>query len=144
MIALLHPDEASQLTRLLAAAVHGCCLRSEINETLPLLIRSVAADVRMVSHATLLSRLSALDDLPDNASLVEQWLLATAVTLTLNERRVLTHLVGGLDNASIANELHLAEQTVRNIVHRLYGKLKLRGRVRLIAAFHRAKTSKPY
>ncbi len=48
--------------------------------------------------------------------------------LTNREKELLGLLARGLDNARIASELHLGEQTVRNYLSRLYGKLGVQTR----------------
>ena len=39
------------------------------------------------------------------------------------EKKLLTLMADGLDNKEIAARVFLAEQTVRNYVHRIYGKI---------------------
>lgn len=48
--------------------------------------------------------------------------------LTHREQDLLTLLARGLDNISIAQELNLAEQTIRNYLTRLYSKLQVPSR----------------
>jgi DNA-binding NarL/FixJ family response regulator len=48
--------------------------------------------------------------------------------LTSREREVLEAVARGWDNARIAAEVHLAEQTVRNAISRIYAKLGVRSR----------------
>lgn len=54
--------------------------------------------------------------------------------LTPQETRVLGLLAEGLTNRAIANEMHLAEKTVRNYVSNLLAKLRMQNRTQ-VAAF---------
>jgi DNA-binding NarL/FixJ family response regulator len=53
-------------------------------------------------------------------------------TLTERERQMLQLLVRGWDNARIAQELALAEQTVRNYLSRIYTTIGVRSRAEAI------------
>lgn len=47
--------------------------------------------------------------------------------LTPTERALITHLSKGLDNRQIAEQMHMAESTVRNNLTRIYDKLDIKG-----------------
>ena len=47
--------------------------------------------------------------------------------LTPTERALITHLGKGLDNRQIAEQMHVAESTVRNNLTRIYDKLEIKG-----------------
>src|SRR5215210_4389101 len=47
--------------------------------------------------------------------------------LTPTERALITHLGKGLDNRQIAEQMHVAESTVRNNLTRIYDKLDIKG-----------------
>jgi DNA-binding NarL/FixJ family response regulator len=47
--------------------------------------------------------------------------------LTPTERALITHLGKGLDNRQIAEQMHIAESTVRNNLTRIYDKLDIKG-----------------
>jgi len=53
-------------------------------------------------------------------------------TLNRTERRILKLVVEGFDNREIASSVFLAEQTVRNYVHRIYGKMHVDNRTQAI------------
>jgi len=55
---------------------------------------------------------------------------AVADSLTERERDVLRLLAGGLNNADIAQKLHLSEGTVRNYVSRIFTKLDVSDRTK--------------
>ena len=48
-------------------------------------------------------------------------------SLTPTERALITHLGKGLDNRQIAQEMNMAESTVRNNLTRIYDKLDIKG-----------------
>ena len=52
--------------------------------------------------------------------------------LTLREREVFKLVAKGCDNQEIANELHIAYQTVRNYVSSIYSKLNVQDRFQII------------
>ena len=53
-------------------------------------------------------------------------------SLTPREREVFTLIATGYDNAQIAEELHMAEHTVRNHVSMIYSKLGVQDRFQII------------
>ena len=53
-------------------------------------------------------------------------------SLTRREREIFTLIATGYDNAQIAEELHLAEHTVRNHVSMIYSKLEVQDRFQII------------
>jgi len=53
-------------------------------------------------------------------------------SLTRREREVFTLIATGYDNSQIAQELHLAEHTVRNHVSMIYSKLEVQDRFQII------------
>jgi DNA-binding NarL/FixJ family response regulator len=53
-------------------------------------------------------------------------------SLTRREREIFTLIATGYDNAQIAEELHLAEHTVRNHVSAIYSKLEVQDRFQII------------
>ena len=53
-------------------------------------------------------------------------------SLSRTERKILKLIVEGFDNGEIASQVFLAEQTVRNYVHRIYEKLHVENRTQAI------------
>ena len=52
---------------------------------------------------------------------------AKIASLTPTERALITYLGKGLDNRQIAEQMHMAESTVRNNLTRIYDKLDIKG-----------------
>lgn len=52
---------------------------------------------------------------------------AKIASLTPTESALITHLGKGLDNRQIAEQMHVAESTVRNNLTRIYDKLEIKG-----------------
>lgn len=88
-------------------------------------VRRVAAGERLVNEAV-------IDDLRQRARTLppEDQFLAD---LTPQERRILAFVTDGLTNREIADELALAEKTVRNYVSNILGKLGMKNRTQLAA-----------
>ncbi len=59
-----------------------------------------------------------------------------AEPLTAREQQILSLLARGWNNAQIAAELHLDEQTVRNHIRHIYAKLGVRSRAEAIVWAH--------
>ena len=88
-----------------------------------LLCRAVAQDI-LATHA--LSLLRALDETTTAPHpLIEP--------LSERELQVLRHVAAGNSNQEIAQELVLAESTVKKHIHNIYGKLCVRSRTQAIA-----------
>ena len=66
-------------------------------------------------------------------------LLQAEVQLTDRERYLVSILASGATNREIASRLGLREQTVKNRLSVIYGKLRLRNRLEL--AIHAARTA---
>lgn len=52
---------------------------------------------------------------------------AKLASLTSTEREIITRIGEGLDNKQIADQIHIAESTVRNNLTRIYDKLEISG-----------------
>ena len=110
-------DDDAYVRGLVAAGVSGYILKDEAPDALVHAVRTVAhggasfsrSVVAVLAHAPGQHR-------PGNPSLSER------------ERELLELLARGWDNAHLARELQLGEQTVRNYLSRLYSKLGVRTR----------------
>jgi two-component system response regulator DevR len=70
--------------------------------------------------------------------------VAKIASLTPTEREIITCIGGGLDNKQIANQMHIAESTVRNNLTRIYDKLEIKGgRLGLLVYAYRLGLVKP-
>lgn len=104
------------------AGVQGYILKDEAPDALAEAIHAVAAGGEWYSHAVmdkLTEFMGQTSALPNGA-------------LTRREHALLHLIAIGWDNARIAEELFLAEQTVRNYSSRLYSKLGLASRAETI------------
>lgn len=126
LLALLQPEDILYFPTLLTIPLHGGCLKSEINENLVHILRAVAGGATLFSLTVFNAHLPISSD---------DSILEARAKLSNQEERVLTLIVHGLDNATIANELKLAEQTVRNYVNNIYNKFAIRNRAELVAKF---------
>ncbi len=117
VLVLTAHDEDAYVRALLAAGVAGYVLKDEVPETLLHAIRGVAGGGVWFSQGIAAKLVSILGNHRDAAR-----------ELTERERELLRALEQGWDNARIASALNLSEQTVRNYLSRLYGKLQVRSR----------------
>ncbi|MCL4488531.1 MAG: response regulator transcription factor [Chloroflexi bacterium] len=106
-----------------SAGAAGYALKDEAPETLVRAIRAVTSGDTWYSQS-IVKKLA-------------QWQGAEAgarkeARLSPYDLEVLKHIARGYDNARIAKELRVAEQTVRNHVSRLYGKIGVTSRAEAI------------
>lgn len=114
-------DEDAYVRGVVAAGAAGYVLKDEAPENLVQAIRSVARGGAWFSQAIVETLVRP--DRPD---------LQDPPDLTPRERQLLHLVAQGRDNAEIAAELHLGEQTVRNYLSRLYTKLGVNSRAAAI------------
>ena len=101
----------------MAVGVSGCVFKEEGSEVLVNAIRTVAGG------CTCFSRLALR-----KSSERENEHLARQIGLTEREKKLLGLLAHGLNNTQIANELIIAQQTVRNYISVIYDKLGVSSR----------------
>jgi len=115
-------DHAAYVYSLLEAGAHGYLLKDEAPDTI------VQAVIATATGALWLS--------PSIAGWVRQRLLGQeagdVTALTQRETELLRHIVEGSTNAEIAEALQVQEQTIKNYVSRLYGKLGVHSRVEAV------------
>ena len=119
VVALTTDDDPLRLRDLVAVGAAGILLKSEPLELLPQAIRAAAAGNAWLSRAVR----QALGAAPASGAA-----LAEMPALTQRERAVLQLIVEGRNNDTIAAELGVAGQTVRNYATRLYTKLRVGSR----------------
>jgi DNA-binding NarL/FixJ family response regulator len=105
---------------LLAAGVAGYVLKDEAPDALVDAVRSVAHGGTWFSQSIIAKLAAPTPAAPANDQ------------LTGRERELLDLVGRGWDNARIAEELSLSEQTIRNYLSRLYGKLGVQSRAEAI------------
>lgn len=116
-------DEDAYVRGLTASGIAGYILKDEAMEKVVRAIRSVARGDTWFSRSVLTrlaqSSLTKPDSIPVNS-------------LSEREQQILELLAQGWNNKSIADQLSLAEQTVRNNVSRIYTKLEVETRAEAI------------
>lgn len=111
------------IRRLLALGVAGYALKDESPQAVIQAIRTVHKGASWFSGAVMQRFVQGQLSHPSEDSLS---------ALTERERQLLERIALGWDNTRIAAELHLAEQTVRNYVSRLYDKIGVTTRAQAI------------
>jgi DNA-binding NarL/FixJ family response regulator len=115
------------IQRLVSAGIAGYLLKDEAPESLVHAIRAIMAGGTWFSNVALKKLAHGGGTDATTPSLAE---------LTPREQQVLEAIARGWDNAHIAQELHLAEQTVRNYSSRIYEKLGVQSRGEAIVWAH--------
>jgi DNA-binding NarL/FixJ family response regulator len=121
VVVLTAYDDDAYVRGLIEAGVGGYVLKDEAPEALVQAVRSVVGGGTWFSQpvVTKFVRAAARPQ-------------GTGPHLTEREGQLLRMLARGWDNARIAEEVRLGEQTVRNYVSRLYGKLGVQTRAEAI------------
>jgi len=113
-------DDDAYVRSVMAAGVAGYVLKDEMPETVVRAIRAVVRGDTWFSRPIVEKMVQMEDGRAEEPSLTER------------ERQILEMMAQGWDNAHIAAELCLAEQTVRNYVSGIYKTLKMRSRAEAI------------
>lgn len=111
VLVLTNRDNEPSVRRLVAAGIAGCVLTFEKTEL-------ITRAIQMVGQGDTWWSWRIVDKLAQTAPHSAQD--GDPVALTEREQQILSLIACGKDNAYIAAQLHLAEQTVRNYVSRLY------------------------
>ncbi len=127
IIILTAYDDSAYVRSLMAAGVEGYILKDEATETVVSAIQIVADGNTLYSRSVLMK-------------LAQEQERKTAVVppaspvqnLSNREYQVLELVAQGWDNRRIADELQLAQQTIRNIVSRIYTKLEIKSRAEAV------------
>lgn len=122
VLVLTAHDDDVYVRSLVAAGVAGYLLKMEGVEAVASAIRSVMAGGTWFSRG-ILEKATAQHSRQNDTVLA---------SLTDRERDILERLARGWGTATIADDLHLAEQTVRNYISRLYSKLDLHSRAEAV------------
>lgn len=123
LTAAIEDRDAAEAIRL---GVNGLVLKETAPESLQLCLSAVAAGGRWIDQPVL-QRM--LDDPPDDHA--DEGLPALAV-LSDRERAVVDQVVRGLRNREIADQLGIAEGTVKVHLHNAYEKLGVGSRTELV------------
>ena len=115
-------DDQALLDAALAGAA-GYVLKEVRSNDLVESIRKVAAGVQLLDNAEVRMKMQKLKE-------TEEGILAS---LTPQERRIFDLMGEGLSNRQIADEMYLAEKTVKNYVSNLFAKLGITRRTQAAA-----------
>jgi DNA-binding NarL/FixJ family response regulator len=118
-------DDEPYIRGLVSAGVSGYILKDEAPDALVQAVRTVVLGGTWFSQSIVRKLTSG----PRQGR-------SAGSDLTDRERQLLRLLVLGWDNAHIARELNLGEQTVRNYLSRMYAKLGVQTRSETIAWAH--------
>ena len=121
-------NEAGYVNRALEFGAVGYLLKDITPTGLAASIRAVTEGVTQISPG--IAR--KLVDRKFESISVESGKFKWFENLTLREREVFKLVAKGCDNQEIANELHIAYQTVRNYVSSIYSKLDVQDRFQII------------
>ncbi|MEW6278248.1 MAG: response regulator transcription factor [Candidatus Eremiobacterota bacterium] len=111
-------DDDVFVRRLMQARISGYLLKDEAADNLVEAIRAIRRGAVWFSQGVALKMMGVNGDpLGD---------------LTPRERQVLERIARGMDNQAIAEDLHLAEQTVRNYASTIYEKIGVGSRVEAV------------
>ncbi len=118
-------DKPEAVTEMIEAGAMGCVVEeasvAEFRETIRLIARGETRLTPRVA-ATVVGRLTAL------AAARRAHEVAERVKLTPREITILELVAGGLTNKEVAATLHVEEQTVKNHMHNILRRLRLRRR----------------
>lgn len=120
LVLTAHHDE-THVRQMMRAGVTGYLVKDEAPENVAMAVQAVSRGILWISRTV--------------AANVKRHLGAPEGDfhgLTRRERQVLYRLSQGMDNASIAADLNLSEQTVRNYVSEIYSRLALKSRAEAI------------
>jgi DNA-binding NarL/FixJ family response regulator len=130
IIALTMYDDNDQVAAALRAGANGFLVK-EHDDTNIVDKLLVAMDGTAVFNSTVAGRLRDV--------LGEVWSTSHPFPeLNQQQRRMLEHVVAGLDNNTIARRMHLSPKTIRNNVSQIFAKLSVRDRAELIAMAYKA------
>jgi len=121
VVVLTAYDDDAYVRGLVLAGAMGYVLKDEAPEALVQAVRTVA------QGGTWFSR-PVVENLVRPAERDE----SDAPSLTERESQIMRLIAQGWDNARIAEELYLSEQTIRNYVSRLYGKIGVQTRAEAV------------
>jgi len=129
IIMLTTYDDDEYVTEALKHGASGYLLKDIPVEDLVAQIKSVcSADVAPLSRTVLSKLTRTMTETPHAEP--PSWL----EEMNRAEKKILRMMAEGLDNKEIAARVFLAEQTVRNYVHRIYEKIGVKSRAHAIRA----------
>jgi DNA-binding NarL/FixJ family response regulator len=133
-------DEDAYVVEALQYGAKGYLLKTILPEEVITAIRALYAGINQISPS-IITRLTDKMRLPAEDSLVPAANVRTAalpswfIELTRLEKEILEQVVQGLSNKEIASLLNLAEQTVKNYLTNIYGKMDVHKRSQLVLKY---------
>lgn len=129
-------DEDEYVIEALNHGAKGYLLKNILPEEVIIAIRALYAGVNQISP-TIVARLAKkiLADSQRTAQTKTVTLPKWFLELTRLEREVLRYLVKGLSNKEIADSENLAEQTVKNYLSNIYGKMGVHKRSQAVKLY---------
>ncbi len=125
-------DEDEYVRKALKLGAAGYLLKDISPTELIASIRALKGGAMQISPQIVTKLMkSAIDEEPSPVREIAEH-LSWFESLTRREREVFTLIATGYDNAQIAEELHMAEHTVRNHVSMIYSKLGVQDRFQII------------
>lgn len=127
LMVMLQSSNIPSLSELLQIPIHGCCLKTEINESFIDILRGVARGATAFSRNVL-----------ENQSVwsIHEALAALSITLSEKEEQIVVLITRGLTNGEIAAEVDLARQTVSNYIKTIYSKIGTNQRMEIMRRFY--------
>jgi two-component system, NarL family, nitrate/nitrite response regulator NarL len=128
IIILTAAIEREQMVKALQFGVRGVVLKESATELLLKSIRCVMAGQYWLGRESLSDLVRTLRDLK---AIPEQGETARPYNLTPRELEIISAIVNGYTNRDIADELHIAEQTVKHHLSNIFDKLGVSNRLEL-------------
>lgn len=132
VVALGLPETEQPFLQCVEAGIAGCVLRDASLQDLANVLESVARNELLVSPRLAGSLLRRISRLPADDGHADH------ARLTPREKQVVELISQGLSNKQIANRLHIRLATVKNHVHNILDKLRLRRRGEIPARLRNA------
>lgn len=134
-------DEESDLYEAIKAGANGYLLKEIALEDVAEAVRALRRGESLITPSMASKLLNEFSSLARQAEPVTRQ--SREPTLTARESEVLRLLAAGLSNREIADELIIAENTVKNHVRNILDKLHLRSRVQAATYAFQARLVKP-
>ncbi len=132
ILILTGAEDISCLLRAFKSGAQGCIIKSVTPDELVRAVRAAAAGEAVIPDRLLSAIWSEMSQiaLPASASQAHP---ANPSPLTAREIEVLRQIETGASNRKIAEKLCISENTIRNRIHDIFGKLRVTSRAQAVA-----------